>query len=60
MKQKGFGVSYTSAVAESYGMNISFARQGYEFAGRLKNNTQINGGLKSMNIWYKCLKKQTE
>jgi len=60
MKQKGFGVSYTSAVAESYGMNISFARQGYKFAGRLKNNTQINGSIKSMNVWYKCLKKKTK
>jgi lysine 2,3-aminomutase len=41
-------------------MNISFARKGYKFAGRLKNNTQINGSIKSMNVWYKCLKKKTK
>ncbi|SKA96234.1 beta-lysine acetyltransferase [Paucidesulfovibrio gracilis DSM 16080] len=43
---------FTIARAASYGMNITFARAGYEFAGTLPNNTQISGGLESMNVWH--------
>lgn len=44
---------YTIARAESFGMNIVFARGGYGFGGTLHNNTQIGGKLESMNVWYK-------
>lgn len=44
---------YTIARAESYGMNIVFARAGYTFGGTLHNNTQIAGKLESMNVWHK-------
>lgn len=46
---------YTIARATSFGMNITFAKSGYEFGGTLVKNTQISGGLESMNVWYKPL-----
>jgi hypothetical protein len=36
-------------------MNITFAKNGYEFCGTLTNNTDISGGLESMNVWFKPL-----
>lgn len=47
--------AYTIARAYSFGMNITFARNGYEFCGTLTNNTEISGGLESMNVWFKPL-----
>ncbi|NCC24272.1 MAG: putative beta-lysine N-acetyltransferase [Deltaproteobacteria bacterium] len=47
--------AYTIARAQSPGMNIVFARAGYEHGGTLLNNTQIGGSLESMNVWYKSL-----
>lgn len=55
MRQKGLKTAYTIARALSAGMNITFARVGYRFAGTLVNNTNICGGLESMNVWYKPL-----
>ncbi|WP_462325486.1 putative beta-lysine N-acetyltransferase [Desulfoplanes sp.] len=52
----GSGTAYTIARATSYGMNITFAKNGYEYAGTLINNTNIAGGLESMNVWYKSLR----
>jgi beta-lysine N6-acetyltransferase len=51
----GMKTAYTIARAYSFGMNITFARQGYHYAGTLTNNTQISGQLESMNVWYKRL-----
>ncbi len=45
--------AYTIARAVSHGMNITFARADYEFAGTLINNTNISGSIESMNVWYK-------
>ena len=44
---------YTIARARSEGMNIVFARAGFRYAGRLVNNTNISGGIQSMNVWHK-------
>jgi beta-lysine N6-acetyltransferase len=55
MAEAGFKIGYTIARAVSYGMNITFARCGYEYAGTLINNTQISGRIESMNIWYRPL-----
>lgn len=52
----GIYTAYTIARAKSYGMNITFSKQGYTFAGTLTNNTNIAGHIESMNIWYKSLK----
>lgn len=55
MKKKGIKTAYTIARAMSAGMNITFSKAGYQFAGRLKNNTNISGSIESMNVWYKHL-----
>lgn len=51
--KKGIKTAYTIARSASAGMNITFAKLGYCYAGRLKNNTNISGSIESMNIWYK-------
>ena len=51
--RSGIKTCYTIARATSFGMNITFARNNYSFAGTLTNNTQISGSLESMNIWHK-------
>ncbi len=53
MKQRKIKTLYTIARAISPGMNITFARLGYKFAGRLRNNTNISGNIESMNVWHK-------
>ncbi|WP_135611593.1 putative beta-lysine N-acetyltransferase [Methanococcoides sp. AM1] len=53
IKAKGIKTAYTIARASSYGMNIVFAKCGYEYCGRLVNNTNISGNIESMNIWYR-------
>lgn len=55
VKNSGIITAYTIARSYSYGMNITFAKHGYRFAGSLTNNTQISGDLESMNVWYKPL-----
>lgn len=54
-RDTGHRVAYTIARAVSFGMNITFARRSYIFAGTLVNNTQIGGSIESMNVWYKGL-----
>jgi len=56
MTGKGMLTAYTIARAVSPGMNITFARLGYRYAGTLVNNTQISGGIESMNVWYRKLR----
>ena len=52
-RDRGILTLYTIARAASYGMNCTFAKCGYTFGGRLKNNTQISGTIESMNVWYR-------
>ena len=56
MTRCGIATCYTIARATSFGMNICFARNGYKYSGTLIKNTQISGGLESMNVWYKHLR----
>ena len=53
MRKKNITTFYTIARAYSYGMNITFARNGYTFCGTLYNNTNISGKIESMNVWHK-------
>ena len=53
MHARGIHTAYTIARAESFGMNIVFAKRRYLFSGTLHNNTQIGGKLESMNVWHK-------
>lgn len=55
MRRLGIPTCYTIARAYSAGMNITFSRKDYEFAGTLINNTAISEGIESMNVWYKKL-----
>ncbi len=54
-RQRGLNTAYTIARADSSGMNRVFASAGYRYAGRLINNTQIGGRIRSMAVWYKRL-----
>jgi putative beta-lysine N-acetyltransferase len=53
LKAEGIKTAYTIARAVSPGINITFSKNGYEYGGRLINNTNISGRIESMNIWYK-------
>ncbi len=53
MHSREIATAYTIARAPSFGMNITFARMGYEFGGTLVNNTNIGGQFEDMNVWYK-------
>ena len=55
MRRQSVHTAYTIARAISPGMNIVFAKQGYNYGGTLINNTDICGHLESMNIWWKPL-----
>lgn len=55
MRRKRMRTACTIARAMSPGMNITFAKAGYTFSGTLVNNTNISGGIESMNVWYKNL-----
>lgn len=55
VRERGIRSLFTIARAYSFGMNITFARNGYRFGGTLTNNTNISGRLESMNVWYKIL-----
>ncbi|KAG9395754.1 Beta-lysine N-acetyltransferase [Carpediemonas membranifera] len=44
---------YSIARSTEFGMNLVFARAGFELTGTLINSTHIGGGIESMNIWAK-------
>jgi putative beta-lysine N-acetyltransferase len=46
---------YTIARSYSKGMNITFAKQNYQYMGTLINNTNIAGNIENMNVWYKSI-----
>ena len=49
---------YTMVRATSYGLNITFSKHGFSFAGTLTNNCVVRDTMESMNVWYyKCPKK---
>jgi putative beta-lysine N-acetyltransferase len=55
VRQRGVRTAFTIARAASAGMNAVFRKNGYRYAGLLRNNTQIAGRLESMTVWYKPL-----
>jgi len=54
-REMGIITLFTIARAVSFGMNITFARAGFKFAGTLINNTHIAGRMENMNVWHKKL-----
>jgi len=57
IQRQSIHAAYTIARATSAAMNITFARSGYQYAGRLANNANISGGIESMNVWYKSIQR---
>lgn len=55
VSDRGVRALFTIARAYSFGMNITFSRNGYLYGGTLTNNTNISGRQESMNVWYKIL-----
>jgi beta-lysine N6-acetyltransferase len=55
MHSRGIRSLFTIARSYSFGMNITFARNCYQFGGTLTSNTNISGSLESMNVWHKAL-----
>ena len=53
IRKLGVKTAYTIARAASHGMNSVFKNNGYNYAGLLKNNSQICGSIQSMSVWYK-------
>ncbi len=53
MKTQGIKTLYTIARLKSIPMNKTFLGAGYSYSGTLVNNTNIAGGIESMNILYK-------
>jgi len=56
MEEMGVYYLYTLTRAQSHGMNITAAKQGFEYRGRLVNNCKIFSGYEDMNIWVKPLR----
>lgn len=54
--QQGIYYLYTLTRAQSAAMNITAARQGYQYRGCLINNCKIATGFEDMNIWVKPLR----
>jgi putative beta-lysine N-acetyltransferase len=52
-RKLGIKTAYTIARAASHGMNSVFKNSRYNYAGLLKNNSQICGSIQSMTVWYK-------
>lgn len=50
--EKQIRTLYAGARATSYGLNITFKKQGFRYGGTLVNNTWVGGCMESMNIWY--------
>lgn len=51
--EQGIPTAYTIARLRSPGMNATFIKGGYRYAGTLPGNTFIGGGLESMNVFYR-------
>ncbi|MDM8540600.1 putative beta-lysine N-acetyltransferase [Desulfococcaceae bacterium HSG9] len=57
MRQLHKRIAFTIARTHSLGINKMFKKQGYTYAGLLRNNTNISGGIESMTVWFRKLKK---
>jgi len=55
MRELGVQTLFSYTRALSVGMNLINARHGYEYTGRMLQNSNISGKLEDMNIWVKTL-----
>ena len=56
MEEAGIYFLYSLTRAQSPGMNVTAAKMGYQYRGRLINNCTIFSGFEDMNIWVKPLR----
>lgn len=52
MGDKDCTTIYALARATSYGLNITYSKHGFKFAGTLTNNAFVRDAMESMNVWY--------
>lgn len=52
MDNLGCTTIYALARATSYGLNITYSKHGFKYAGTLTNNAFVRDALESMNVWY--------
>ncbi|ASV30700.1 putative beta-lysine N-acetyltransferase [Maribacter cobaltidurans] len=52
MQDVGCTTIYALARATSYGLNITYSKHGFKYAGTLTNNAFVRDALESMNVWY--------
>lgn len=52
MDNKRCTTIYALARATSYGLNITYSKHGFKYAGTLTNNAFVRDALESMNVWY--------
>ncbi len=60
LEKKGIYYLFSLTRAVSPGMNITTARHGYQYRGRLINNCIISTGFEDMNIWCKPLRETSD
>lgn len=60
LEKKGIYYLFSLTRAISPGMNITTAKHGYQYRGRLVNNCIISTGFEDMNIWCKPLRDTTD
>ncbi|MED1794185.1 putative beta-lysine N-acetyltransferase [Brevibacillus nitrificans] len=60
MEESGIYYLYSLTRAQSPGMNVTAAKMGYTYRGRLINNCTIFSGYEDMNIWVKPLRPSWE
>lgn len=60
LQKKNIDYLFTLTRAISPAMNITAARHGYRYQGRLINNCIISTGFEDMNIWVKPLKEVSD
>lgn len=56
MQEIGIYYLYTVTRAHSAAMNVTAAKMGYRYTGRLINNCVISTGFEDMNVWVKPLR----
>lgn len=51
LRRRGYPTAFTLARVEAIGMNLAFARLGFQWRGRTLQSCRIGGGLEDINVW---------
>lgn len=55
LRQMGYPTAFTLARAKIPGVNVAFARLGFEMRGTMRQSCRIGEGLEDMNVWSRAL-----